>query len=478
MRFGRTRAGRSLAECRHEPPAVPRRRGDDLCLRRFLEGGGEGSACPPSAARPRRRAAAGGSTGGRASAGSRSSRAGWRGARCSGLGSGRVHSGGAGIHRIADRAVPRPAARASAGGVDPAAGGDRRRGVHEGAPQPVGEGPGRRAQGQVLGREREGARGVAGRPQDAQRAPGLGAGHRDRIPDPARLAALRRAAAPLAGDGGRESQVLVAADGEGGAGRRGGRWGLDHHHPHRAGSAAGRLRAGLQPDGGVRDMGVPGVSAAAGVSPGVRRRGGGHQLQHRVRHRLELLALPALSTVSAPASLPATSSAATGWTWRAGGSRGDPVARVASVDPVARVGRVGPADPEASAVPAARGNRPAGPSQLPSTPGGAGNRPAGPSQLPSTPGGAGGRPAGPSTLPAGPSAAGPRPSPNVPSAPPGYGGGDRGWGGGGPSAKPAPSAPALGRDGKRLSDARCQQPRSLERAGVGAGGAEGGGDDG
>ena len=93
------------------------------------------------------------------------------------------------------------------------------------------------------------------------------------------------------------------ADGEGGAGgdeRR------TEHHLHRAGAAPGRVRAGLQPHRGVRHLGLPDVPAAAGVPPGLRRRRSGDQLQHRRRHRLELLAVSALSAVStAPAVPPA-----------------------------------------------------------------------------------------------------------------------------------------------------------------------------
>ena len=118
-----------------------------------------------------------------------------------------------------------------------------------------------------------------------------------------------------AGDGGREPQVLLAADGEGGAGAGEQRIDQHHqHHLHRAGTAPGRLRAGLQPHRGVRHLGVPHVPAAAGLSARLRRGRGGDQLQHRVCHRLELLAVSTLSAVPAASAVPPASST----TWRLG----------------------------------------------------------------------------------------------------------------------------------------------------------------
>ena len=458
MRFHLTRGDAFLAEWANDARAAGPRRCGGLRLRRFLQGTGSHAASPGAptrgrgpSARSRSRSGSSCSCGsGRRAAGPSTSGAGPdapRGARGAGL----TH-----------RPVPQSAARPGPRGVASPAGGRRGRGLPEGQSRAHRQGLESALQGKSWN---DSVKALAALPdvlrmlsdhQDWARD--IGTAYRTQRDSLLFAVQQLRSRAMEAGNLKSSSQQTVKVEPPAAAAD-----GADHHHPHRAGAAAGRLRAGLQPDGGVRDVGVPGVSTAAGVSAGVRRRGGGHQLQHRVRHRLELLALPALSTVSTPASLPATSSAAA---WRLEG-RGDPDGRVAGErgrgrqgggeDPAApRLAR-SPRGPAAAGRPQPAGTQPARPGA-----GGTARRPAaasatrwrvdGPGPARSPPARRGGT----------------SPSP-VPQRTAAAGGGDRGWGGAAPPARPAPGGYG-GMEAGTPPDARRQQPW-LDRLGpVGGGG--------
>ena len=205
--------------------------------------------------------------------------------RCIGRGQA-VHGAAARPDAGAGRALSRCAAGADPDGGELSAGGGRGGALVEGQSQPQGRRRPGRGQGQGLGRQREVAGGLPAGPGDDEQQARLDpeGGRRDDRPAVRRGGLHPAAARP--GAGGRQPQDHAAADGDARSRRAPARRPARRRDRDPADQSGHGLRAGLQPELGLRSVALSGLSAVllsrrpttAGV---VLWRGAGRRLQLR-----------------------------------------------------------------------------------------------------------------------------------------------------------------------------------------------------
>ncbi len=206
--------------------------------------------------------------------------------------------------RRADRALSGLGAVAGADGVHLSAGNRPRRALAQGESEREGRGSRQGGRRQALGCQREVAGGLPADPRADERQARLDAAAGRCLPRAAEGGARCRAAPAGQGAGERQPEEHRAAEGDRGTGTDRQHAADDHH---RAGESAGGLRAGLQPEHGLRLLGLSGVSAVllatvSGLLPGLRL---------RRRHRLRALAWRRRARSSATATGAAATSTST-----------------------------------------------------------------------------------------------------------------------------------------------------------------------